>query len=42
MATIGFCGLGRTGWLMAGRLLDAGHDVTARSRSAVMGEARRP
>lgn len=34
MTTIGFCGLGRMGRLMAGRLLDAGHQVTVWNRSA--------
>lgn len=33
MTTIGFCGLGRMGRLMAGRLLDAGHRLTVWNRS---------
>lgn len=33
MTAIGFCGLGRMGRLMAGRLLDAGHQVTVWNRS---------
>lgn len=33
MASIGFCGLGRMGRLMAGRLLGAGHEVTVWNRS---------
>ena len=33
MATIAFCGLGKMGVGMAGRLIDAGHDVTVWNRS---------
>lgn len=33
MTTVAFCGLGRMGRLMAGRLLDAGHQVTVWNRS---------
>jgi 3-hydroxyisobutyrate dehydrogenase-like beta-hydroxyacid dehydrogenase len=33
MTTIAFCGLGQMGAPMAGRLLDAGHDVTVWNRS---------
>ncbi len=34
MTTIAFCGLGRMGVPMAGRLLDAGHDVTVWNRTS--------
>jgi 3-hydroxyisobutyrate dehydrogenase len=34
MAKLGFCGLGQMGAPMAGRLLDAGHDVTVWNRTA--------
>ena len=34
MTSIAFCGLGRMGLPMAGRLLDAGHDVTVWNRTA--------
>jgi 3-hydroxyisobutyrate dehydrogenase-like beta-hydroxyacid dehydrogenase len=33
MTAIGFCGLGRMGAPMAGRLIDAGHDVTVWNRT---------
>ncbi|MEX2458985.1 MAG: NAD(P)-dependent oxidoreductase [Actinomycetota bacterium] len=41
MATLAFCGLGQMGAPMAGRLLDAGHDVTVWNRTPERAEPLR-